>query len=488
MKNTDFTNLDSSASRHAPGDVLAGKYQIVALLGEGGMGTVWRAHSLLLDINVAIKVLHRAYKGPDTVEPLLREARATASLGHPAIVRVLDFGEADAGEPFLVMELLEGISLAGWLSERGRMSATQAVQMLLPVAGGLVAAHAQGIVHRDIKPANIIVVPDGAGTYLPKIVDFGIAKLASRLGRTITAAGMMLGTLEYMSPEQANGELEVGEQTDVWALCVVLYELVTGRRPFDGSTIASLVCALYSCAPTPTTQLAAGDEELWEIIARGLQKSRAERWPDMRSLGRALASWAIRRGITVDATGTSLTHHWLTIASEPPSAAGRGESVSAARTSVAPSSPPAVAPSITLGAPIETSYAFNDSPVVGTPPFVRMKAFLVGAVVALVLGPVIAAAGLYRSHGSASADDRPTSAAVPAPGPASAPPPAPPTMTTTASIHVAPASAQAPSAITAERAAGRAPPASKPRHHRTAPAARHKRSWPAMPLPAAPGF
>ena len=321
----------SSHGGHAAGDVLAGKYRIIGFLGEGGMGTVWRAHSLLLDVDVAIKVLHGEHADARPSARLLREARATASLEHPAIVRILDFGETDAGEPFLVMELLEGISLADWIDGNGRMPAADAVRTLLPIADALVVAHAHGIVHRDVKPDNILLVPDGVGTYLPKILDFGIAKLlTTESGRVLTEAGAVLGSLEYMSPEQAEGKLEVGEQTDVWALSVVLYELIAGRRPFAGSNLTAILASLRRAHPTPTMQLAAGDEELWEIIARGLQRSPAERWRDMRAFGAALAFWAVRHGITTDATGTSLTHHWLATPSQPPDGRSSSAPVAAA--------------------------------------------------------------------------------------------------------------------------------------------------------------
>jgi serine/threonine protein kinase len=194
--------------RHAPGDVIAGRYRLVDLLGEGGMGTVWRAHWLTLDIDVAVKVLRRAHTDETSAARLLREARATARLGHPCIVRALDFGEMETGEPFMVMELLQGISLARWVEEHGgRVSPLQAIQMLLPVADALAAVHAHGIVHRDIKPDNILVVPDGPGRFLPKIVDFGIAKVVAdpRERQVLTGAGTVLGSLAYMAPEQAEG-------------------------------------------------------------------------------------------------------------------------------------------------------------------------------------------------------------------------------------------------------------------------------------------
>ncbi|WP_437294668.1 protein kinase domain-containing protein [Sorangium sp. So ce426] len=319
----------SPQRERAVGEVLAGKYQIVGRLGAGGMGTVWRARSLWLDVDVAIKVLHEEQLDGHAAERLLREARATAKLGHPAIVRVFDFGETDAGEPFLVMELLEGTPLSSWLEARGRVPAEQAVQMLLPVACALATAHAQRIVHRDIKPANILIVPDGAGGHVPKVVDFGIAKLANAASPAITQRGMIVGSPEYMSPEQADGQLDVGEQTDVWAFSVVMYELITGRRPFSGETLSAVIVAIFSKEPVPTTELGAGDEALWAILQRGLAKSPADRWPSMRALGRALAAWAVERGVTADVAGTSLAHQWLARGAEPPLAAEKAAPIAA---------------------------------------------------------------------------------------------------------------------------------------------------------------
>jgi serine/threonine-protein kinase len=441
---------------HAAGDVLAGKYRLVGLLGEGGMGKVWRARSLLLDVDVAIKVLHREHADLNAAERLLREARATAKLGHPAIVRAFDYGETEAGEPFLVMELLEGTSLAGWLEERGRMSATQAVQMLLPVADALAAAHKQGIVHRDIKPENILIVPDGVDTYLPKVVDFGIAKLlTSASGQVLTHAGMILGSLEYMSPEQAEGLPDVGAQTDVWSLCAVLYELITGRRPFDGPTITAMMFALYTANPTPTTQFAAGDEELWEIIQRGLRKSPADRWPSMRALGRALASWAAERGVTTDAAGTSLEHHWLAMASRISGAPENDREVRVSPQAVS-ERPRAV-----------TAPAACAPPVVLAPR--RSRALFVGVLVALV-GLVTVGVGLHGRDERAIAAEPPAPSVVPA--------------SVASTSQPAPMPAE-PSAVSAPTAVAPAAPASVTRPLRAAP---RKRAPAAMPLPTTPNF
>ncbi|WP_437722308.1 protein kinase domain-containing protein [Sorangium sp. So ce861] len=405
----------------AVGEVLAGKYQIVGRLGAGGMGTVWRARSLWLDVDVAIKVLHEEQFDAHAAERLLREARATARLGHPAIVRVFDFGETDSGEPFLVMELLEGTSLSNWLEANGRMPAEQAVQMLLPVACALAAAHAQSIVHRDIKPANILVVPDGAGGHVPKVVDFGIAKLANVVSPAITQRGMIVGSPEYMSPEQADGQLEVGEQTDVWAFSVVLYELITGQRPFTGETLGAVISAIFNKEPVPTTQLGAGDEELWSILHRGLAKSPAERWPSMWSLGRALASWAVERGVTADVAGTSLAHQWLARGPESPLTAER-PAFATTRVAGAVSGAKAAAPRLPgAGKTLVATPAAGATPAgrrrggtikmpeglpaarIGLAPPLRLqKALLVGVLVAFV-APVVVVMGLNLRGGSASA-------------------------------------------------------------------------------------
>jgi serine/threonine-protein kinase len=301
-----------SRQSHAAGDVIVGKYRLVSLLGEGGMGAVWRARSLALDIDVAVKVVRRDAATNDASERLLREARAAASIGHPAIVRIFDFGVTEADEPYLVMELLEGESLGDWLDREQRISATVAVQMLLPVISALSAAHAQGIVHRDIKPENILIARGEGDVRHPKLLDFGIVKFSQpRGGRVLTEVGMLMGSPEYMSPEQAQGLAEIDGQTDVWSVSVVLYELITGRRPFSGSHSGAVLISIFRDTPVPTTALAAGDDELWSIIERGMQKTPDARWDGMRELGSALGAWAVARGIETDASGVSIRRHWL---------------------------------------------------------------------------------------------------------------------------------------------------------------------------------
>ncbi|MFT3767743.1 MAG: serine/threonine-protein kinase [Minicystis sp.] len=294
------------------GDVIAGKYRLSRIIGRGGMGAVWQAHNLPLDIDVAIKLIRRDRTAPGAAERLLTEARAAARLMHPSIVRVFDFGESEQGDPFIVMELLHGESLSAILRRKKRLTPAVAVQTMLPVAAALASAHGKGIVHRDLKPDNIIIVTHENGALVPKIVDFGIAKLLSTdIERHQTMAGEVLGSPDYMSPEQARGAENVGEATDCWAFCVVLFELITGERPFDGPNYNSLIASILTKDAAPITAHGVGDAHLATIVAHGLVKDADKRWSRMRDLGAALASWAVNQGIEDDVTGTSIAKQWL---------------------------------------------------------------------------------------------------------------------------------------------------------------------------------
>ncbi len=295
------------------GDVIAGKYRLTRVIGRGGMGSVWLAHNIPLDIDVAIKLIRRDRTAPEAPGRLLQEARAAARLHHPSIVRVFDFGESEQGDPFIVMELLHGEPLSAILRRKRRLSATVAVQTLLPVASALASAHAKGIVHRDLKPDNILLSADETGSIVPKVVDFGIAKLllSSDPDRQFTLAGEVLGSPDYMSPEQARGLEQVGEPTDIWALTVVLYEAIAGRRPFDGPNYNSLIAAILTSDPVPITDLGAGDPALWAILEKGLTKDTRQRWSTMKELGAALATWAVEQGLDDDVTGAPIAKLWL---------------------------------------------------------------------------------------------------------------------------------------------------------------------------------
>jgi serine/threonine protein kinase len=309
---------DRSGLRRLPADVgqvLDDKYELLSRLDEGGMGSVFVAHNRALDVRVAVKVVRADLLAADEddtvlVDRLLQEARAAARLGHPAIVRTFDFGTAHNGDPYLVMELLDGEDLASALATRGRLRPTKAVRLLLPVAHALAAAHEQGIVHRDLKPENIVVAREHDGRAQPKLIDFGVAKLHQSSAKRLTAAGRAVGTPGYMSPEAARGE-DVDARADIWAFCVVLYETLTGRLPFEAATAQGLLHAILRDAPVPLRELGVEDPELWRIVRRGLQRSPATRWPTMRALGKALGQWLLDQGVTDDICGGSLQMLWL---------------------------------------------------------------------------------------------------------------------------------------------------------------------------------
>ena len=290
------------------GEIIDEKFQLVRRVGSGGMGTVWVAHNLVLDVQVGIKLI--TFRGRKNREALalrlLDEARSAARLGHPAVIKVHDFGITDSGDPFIAMELLGGEDLASVLEREQKLPADTAVQMLLPIAHGLAAAHDKGIVHRDIKPENIFLSRDDDGEVRPKILDFGIARMIDNPTK-LTLEGTPLGTPEYMSPEIAGGD--VAECTsDVWSFTVVLYELVTGRCPFEAPNYNKLMQAILNSEPAPLGP--EFDGELQRIVSKGLEKEPAARWSSMREMGAALARWLLGRAITEDVCGTSLRRTW----------------------------------------------------------------------------------------------------------------------------------------------------------------------------------
>jgi serine/threonine-protein kinase len=296
---------------YAPGDVIAAKYRLTHLLGEGGMGAVWAAHNVALDSPVAIKVIRGETDREALSLRLQLEARAAARLGHPAIVRVFDIGQTGKGDPFIVMELLEGESLATKLDREGRLTALEAVQLLLPIADALRAAHGKGIVHRDIKPDNVFLALEG-DVMQPKLVDFGIAKLEQvQGGSQLTQHGVVVGSPDYMSPEQARGDDVIDYRTDVWAFSIVLYESVTGRLPFDATNYNALLRSILEDTPPSLNDLRAGDTALSAIVEVGMAKDRATRWRSMHELGVALAGWLRHQGILEDAVGNSLETKWI---------------------------------------------------------------------------------------------------------------------------------------------------------------------------------
>jgi serine/threonine-protein kinase len=309
----------ADGSRYEAGDLLCERYELMRPLGRGAMGVVWAARSRVLDIDVALKLLPASTTAPFAAARMTQEARAAAQLGHPAIVRVYDHGVTERGDPFIVMELLKGEAL-GRVVEQGRLPAARAVQLLLPIADGLVSAHDKGIVHRDLKPDNIFLARDAFARLQPKLLDFGIAKVQSHADSKLTRDGFAVGSPGYMAPEQALGRDDIDPRADVWAFCVVLYECITGRLPFEAPNYNAMMRAIVEDSPAPTTAFGAGDQALWQIISKGLTKRRSLRFGSMQELGRALAEWLLERKVTEDACGFSLRATWLSSSADRPSA------------------------------------------------------------------------------------------------------------------------------------------------------------------------
>ena len=285
------------------GQRIAERYVLKERIGEGGMGCVWRAHHEGLNSDVALKLT----SCPDgmVADRLVREAKLCARVSHPGVVRVFDAGVAPHGEPFVVMELLRGVDMGRWLDTRGAASSTSAVALLLPLLEALGKVHDLGIVHRDIKPENVFLAEKEDGKVEPKLVDFGIAW--SPDVTKLTCDGDALGTPAYMSPEQAGG-LEASTASDVWSFCVVLYEAIEGKLPFDGKNALSLLVAILNDAPAEPA-FATMQPELWKIIRRGLSREAQDRLT-ARALGGALARWLEESGVHADINGQSVRQVW----------------------------------------------------------------------------------------------------------------------------------------------------------------------------------
>lgn len=294
------------------GGLIAGKYQLEQLIGEGGQAWIWKAIHLELGSEVALKILRFSATESTQTERLRTEARAVAKLNHPAIVRVFDLGQTEHGNPYFAMEHLDGENLADSLVRTGRLPPIEAVRLLLPIAGAVAAAHAIGVVHRDLKPDNVFLARTGHSVQ-PKLLDFGVAKydLAECGPRNLTLVGTVLGSPSYLSPEQARGQTDIDTRADIWSFCTMLYECVTGTVPFVAENTHALLFSIAEDAPHTLEEHGVDEPELWEILLRGLEKSPCERWPNMRSLGRALAQWLADRGVTSDITGVTLDTVWL---------------------------------------------------------------------------------------------------------------------------------------------------------------------------------
>jgi tRNA A-37 threonylcarbamoyl transferase component Bud32 len=413
-----------------------GRFEVVAELGQGAMGRVYRAHDPVLDRSVALKTVSPALLArKDTLKRFEREARAAARLQHPNIVTIYEVGESD-GTRYIAMELVEGVELTDILAATAGYTLEQKVRIMVDVCRGLDFAHKAGVVHRDVKPANIRVAKDGT----VKILDFGIARLGES---DMTQAGIVLGTPSYISPELLQGA-PVDPRTDMWAVGVILYEMLSGRRPFEAATISGLVHKIVH-EPLPALDAARLKlpEALVAVVTRALDKDPAKRFPDLGAMANALlaasggsaaeapldpvvrrrafeanfaearrrladddlagALEAARRAQAVDAGRTGIVDlihvieerlRAVTTMKSPPRAA-RPASVSPTKTVVSPRppTPPTPIPGAVPPGPLDTSTlrtrgadAFRDQGAFGEPPATKESALSPTADVLAVAG------------------------------------------------------------------------------------------------------
>ena len=282
------------------GEILAGKYRVERVLGAGGMGVVVAAHHIELDERVALKfLLPEVLEIPEAVARFAREARAAAKIKSEHVARVTDVGRLANGAPYMVMEYLDGEDLSAWL-QRGALPVEQAVEFVLQACEAIAEAHSLGIVHRDLKPSNLFCIRRPDGELSIKVLDFGISKALAGsssgpdLGMTKTQT--MLGSPLYMSPEQMQSARNVDARTDIWALGVILYQLLTARTPFDGETLPELVLNVATRPATPLRDLRPElPPRLVQVIDRCMEKQPGARYANVAELAAALAEFGPKR-------------------------------------------------------------------------------------------------------------------------------------------------------------------------------------------------
>jgi len=418
--------------------ILAGRYRLERQLGKGGMGSVWLAEHLTLNSWVAVKLMDPAIAATtEGAERFRREAQAAASLRSAHVVQVLDYGVHE-NTPFLVMELLQGQSLAECLEREKRLTPERTLSIVSQVARAIGRAHAGGIVHRDLKPDNIFLVRED-DQELAKVLDFGIAKTTGpRFGGMETRTGVTMGTPYYMSPEQVEGKKALDHRTDLWALAVITCECLTGIRPFDGQTFGELllnICARPVLAPSAQGFNLPGFDQ-W--FAKGTNRNPDLRFASAQELSAALADVVAGR---VPATGGP----GGTLALSPEEAAQIAPGLSATTTTTTTTGPTAIAATV------------NELPLSTLNPAPRrlLVPLLIGTVVLLAIAVLLliklstskAPDALQGDHASASAT--PSAAVAAAPGVAPAPAEPAGTVTTNANPAKAEPKAGHPAAVAA---------------------------------------
>ncbi|MCZ7686248.1 MAG: protein kinase [Sandaracinaceae bacterium] len=270
-------------SRFAPGQLVSDKFRVLSVLGEGAMGTVYTVEHQTLRVKLALKVLSpQLARRPDQVERFLREGVAISRVRHRAVVQVFDAGKHES-QPWIAMELLEGETLRARMA-RQPLAAKEAAGLMIELLGGLAVAHAQGIVHRDVKPTNIHLAVQPDGTVQPKLLDFGIA-LVMDVDQRLTGAGMTMGTLSYMAPEQIHAARDVDARADIYAIGAILYEALSGRPPYQASSVNELIAAVAAQPPPDLARVAPHQPRVMaEIVSRCLAVDRDRRPRDAKQL------------------------------------------------------------------------------------------------------------------------------------------------------------------------------------------------------------
>ncbi len=277
----------------AAGEIIAGKFQVDRVIGQGGMGCVIAATHVHLGQRVALKfLLPELATNRGVVERFLREARASAQLRGEHVCRVSDVGVLDTGAPYFVMELLDGQDLASVLATHGPMLVPVLADYVVQACAGLAEAHAAQIVHRDLKPGNLFLTRRPDGTPLIKIVDFGIAKDSSSINVQLTRTDTVMGSPGYMSPEQLRSSRIADARSDIWALGVILFELSTGQPPFTAESITDLALRI-AVDPTPALRRPSIPSGFDRVVYRCLEKDPARRFPDVGQLAAALAPFGL---------------------------------------------------------------------------------------------------------------------------------------------------------------------------------------------------
>jgi serine/threonine-protein kinase len=409
------TTTEAAQTERRIGEMLAGRYRLKGLLGSGGMGDVFAAESLVLQREVALKVLRSEHaREKRSVARFLREARAAAKVSHPHVVHILDAGIDQSGIPFIAQELLSGEDLGTYLDRHGgKLGVEHALEIMRPVIDAMAVAHALGVVHRDLKPENIFLARDDEGRVVPKVLDFGISKIVDEATlEDRTQTGVIIGTPHYMAPEQIIGSRELDGRVDVWALGVILFELMTGEIPFGSRDDARIFMRIAIAEARPLDSLVpSASKDLARIVQRCLRRNIGERYPSAAELARDLKN--LKESVPIEATQklAIVAHEHTPLAIDPldrAAAAHRAAQATVessvaealARLDVDPDAPPSerpAAPTAVLAPPSTPA----SSTIVATTQAEIARPGLVVAALAFLLAALVVAASAMRTGGAA---------------------------------------------------------------------------------------